>query len=182
MIGYLQGLWHNGVVRTSAGVGYCVNVPHSPLAGDDVELWIHTVVREDAITLWGFPEPSEAAVFAALLKVQGVGPAAAMAVIKDVGPAKLAAAVAAKDPAMVRAKGVGVKTAARIVADVVIPDGVMASERSASGEIADVLVRLGFDETAALEVAKAAMEQFPDGDESSWLAAALDGIRQGGKK
>jgi Holliday junction DNA helicase RuvA len=182
MIGWLQGTWHDGVVRTNSGVGYCVDVARAITEGEDVELWVHTVVREDAITLWAFPDSTDAEVFAALLKVQGVGPAVAMAVVRDVGASKLAAAVAAQDPAMVRAKGVGSKTAARIIADVVIPVGVVAGERSASNEIADVLVRLGFDETAALDAAKAAMSQAPDGDESSWLAAALDGIRQGGRK
>jgi Holliday junction DNA helicase RuvA len=182
MIGWLQGTWHDGVVRTNTGVGYCVSVPYSPVAGETVELWVHTVVREDAITLWAFPNALDAAVFAALLKVQGVGPAVAMAVVRDVGPSKLAAAVAAQDPAMVRAKGVGAKTAARIIADIALPPGVTAVERSASNEIADVLARLGFDEAAALSAAKAAIEAAPDGDESSWLAAALDGVRQGGKK
>jgi Holliday junction DNA helicase RuvA len=182
MIGWLQGTWRDGVVRTSAGVGYLVASSAAFQDGQDVELFIHTVVREDAITLWGFPTSQEASVFSALLKVQGVGPAVAMNVIRDVGCSKLAAAAAAQDPAMVRAKGVGSKTAARIVADIVMPAGIEVEERSAAHELADVLSKLGFEEPAALEAARAAVEANPHAEEADQLATALVLVRQGGAK
>jgi Holliday junction DNA helicase RuvA len=182
MIGWLNGTWHDGVVRTAAGVGYCVTPSDTHVNGEAVELFIHTIVREDSITLWGLPTAQDAAVFAALLKVQGVGPLAAMAVMRDAGSQKLAAAVAAQDPAMVRAKGVGPKTAARIIADIALPAGITAANVSPLTELADVLMKLGFDEATARTSAATAMEQDPHANEATQLAAALLIARNGGTK
>jgi Holliday junction DNA helicase RuvA len=182
MIGWLQGTWHDGVVRTGAGVGYSVTSSGIHTDGEAVEFFVHTIVREDSITLWGLQSHQEVAVFCALLKVQGVGPAVAMNVVRDVGMQKLAAAVAAQDPAMVRAKGVGSKTAARIVAEIVMPEGIEAEERSPAHELADVLVKLGFAELQALEAAKDAIEADPQADEAGQLATALVLVRQGGPR
>lgn len=182
MIGWLNGTWHDGVVRTAGGVGYSVNTPDAHANGETVELFVHTVVREDSITLWGLPTAQDAAVFAALLKVQGVGPQAAMAVMRDAGSERLAAAVAAQDPAMVRAKGVGPKTAARIIADIALPAGITAANVSPLTELAELLMKLGFEEATARTAAASALEQEPNADEATQLAAALVVARNGGTK
>ena len=122
MIGSLRGavLSRDGdeVIVECAGVGYEVSVSsilHTPV-GEDLFLWVHTDVREDAMVLFGFAEREERWVFRLLTSVSGVGPRLAMALLSGMSVADLAGAVAAGDTARLsRAKGVGKKTASRIV-------------------------------------------------------------------
>ena len=74
------------VVETAGGVGYEVFVAprlmmELPPAGEEVTLFVHTQVREDAITLYGFADRTDRAVFRLVLTVQGIGPKLAMALV-----------------------------------------------------------------------------------------------------
>jgi Holliday junction DNA helicase RuvA len=105
------------------GVGYEVEVPMStylalPPAGTTVRLRIHHVVREDASLLFGFATDGERELFRALLKVNGVGPKVALAVLSGVSADAFAAAVATDDvAALTRIPGVGRKTAERLLVE-----------------------------------------------------------------
>jgi Holliday junction DNA helicase RuvA len=176
VIGWIEGEWRRGVVVTRTGVGYLVHTPVAGVDGETVELWVTTVVREDSITLWGFPTEAENLVFQALLKVQGVGVTAAMNLLKEAGCERIVTAVAVKDASRLRVKGVGQKTAERIVADIALPDVDVDVEEVARGphdEISDVLIGLGFDERLSRSTAERVIAELPGSSEQEWLARAL---------
>lgn len=105
------------------GVGYEVEVPMStyltlPPVGSAVRLRIHHVVREDASLLFGFATAEERELFRALLKVNGVGPKVALAILSGVSANEFRLAIAAEDAAaLTRIPGVGRKTAERLVVE-----------------------------------------------------------------
>lgn len=105
------------------GVGYEVEVPMStyltlPPVGSSVRLRIHHVLREDASLLFGFASAEERELFRTLLKVNGVGPKVALAILSGVSAADFRAAVAAEDAAaLTRIPGVGRKTAERLLVE-----------------------------------------------------------------
>jgi holliday junction DNA helicase RuvA len=125
MIAFLRGRvlekHPNRLIVDVGGVGYDVAVPLSTFygvaeAGGEVSLRVHTHVREDALTLFGFLTPLELAVFERLITVSGIGPKLALAVLSGIEPRDLLAAVQRNDLARLTAiPGVGKKTAERIV-------------------------------------------------------------------
>jgi Holliday junction DNA helicase RuvA len=103
------------------GVGYelSISVPtftHLPDPGGDVKLRVHTHVREDAISLFGFLNTEEKMLFEKLISVTGIGPKLAMNILSGVSTSDLTAAIRASQlDRLVRIPGVGKKTAERIV-------------------------------------------------------------------
>jgi Holliday junction DNA helicase RuvA len=124
MIAFLRGRLHekhpNRLTVDVHGVGYDVFVPLStfyrlPDAGGEVSLRVHTHVREDAISLFGFASALELQIFEWLIGVSGIGPKLALAVLSGIEPQDLVAAVQQGDVARLTAiPGVGKKTAERI--------------------------------------------------------------------
>jgi len=101
------------------GVGYEVFSPLSSTGGcrlnDKVALHVHTVVREDALALYGFLTPAERDMFLLLTSVSGVGPKVALAVLSGLSLGDLTGAIAREDVALLsKCQGVGKKTASRI--------------------------------------------------------------------
>ncbi|GGI80627.1 Holliday junction branch migration protein RuvA [Legionella impletisoli] len=83
-----------------------------------VGLHIHTVVREDALLLYGFLDEEERALFRALIKVNGVGPKLAIAILSSITPAEFVQCIQNQDPQMLtRLPGIGKKTAERLVVE-----------------------------------------------------------------
>jgi holliday junction DNA helicase RuvA len=127
MIGWLRGavvrrLPAAGVVIVEAqGVGWELHVSLQTLAGvpdegEQVELWIHTNVREDAIQLFGFADEREKLLFRMLTSVPKVGPRNAVAVLGGLPAVELVECIAAGESAkLVRIPGIGKKTAEQIV-------------------------------------------------------------------
>lgn len=103
------------------GMGYEVDVPMStfydlPATGQPVTLFTHLVVREDAHLLFGFLTEAERSLFRQLLKISGVGPRLALAVLSGLSVGELAEAVQRQDSArLTRIPGVGKKTAERLL-------------------------------------------------------------------
>ncbi len=127
MIGMLRGevvvRRPDHVVILCAGVGYRAAVSaqtlhHVPAAGEQVTLHTHLIVRDDALTLYGFHSEQERELFQMLLSVQAVGPKVALAVLSG-GPAReLISAIAAGDAARFQAvPGIGKRTAERIIVE-----------------------------------------------------------------
>jgi Holliday junction DNA helicase RuvA len=106
-----------------AGVGYRVTVaptasPAVGEIGEDVFLWVHHHIREDAQTLYGFATREERVCFEALLGAHGVGPALALAILSVHGPGALREVIATQDvSALCLVPGVGNKTAARLLVE-----------------------------------------------------------------
>ncbi|HEY5889009.1 MAG TPA: Holliday junction branch migration protein RuvA [Acidimicrobiales bacterium] len=128
MIGSLRGTLldrslDGDVLIEVAGVGYRVTVaptasPAVGEIGDDVFLWVHHHIREDAQTLYGFATREERVCFEALLGAHGVGPALALAILSVHGPGALREVIATQDvSALCLVPGVGNKTAARLLVE-----------------------------------------------------------------
>jgi len=141
------------------GVGYEVDVPMStfyelPPLGERVTLLIHQVVREDAHLLYGFLTEAERSVFRQLVRISGVGPRIALAVLSGLSVADLAQAVALQEPArLTRVPGIGKKTAERLLlelkgklADAVASPGTLAEE---APDILRALAALGYSDKEA---------------------------------
>lgn len=109
------------LVIDAGGVGYEVEAPLSvfdrlPQAGQPVTLLIHQVVREDALLLFGFATRQDRELFRGLLKVSGVGPKVALAILSSVSAADFALLIESGDSqALTRLPGIGKKTAERLV-------------------------------------------------------------------
>ena len=109
------------VVKTASGVGYECFVPTRSLAalpapGQLVELYTHLVVREDALTLFGFTTLAERRVFQRLITVSGVGPKLALATLSQLSAERVVRAIREHDlAALSSVSGVGRKTAERVV-------------------------------------------------------------------
>ncbi len=125
MIAHLRGTilekQPNRVVVDVGGVGYDVAVPLSTFyglgdAGAAIALRVHTHVREDAITLFGFATALELDLFERLIGISGIGPKVGLAVLSGIEPPELIGAIGRGDLARLTAiPGVGKKTSERIV-------------------------------------------------------------------
>ena len=179
MIGYLRGTARNGRVIEVGGVGYVVHCPHPLTPGEETELHVSTVVREDAINLYGFVTEEERGVFEALTKVTGVGPSIALALIGGLGTATIADAVRRRDlKALGGVKGVGAKVAEKIVTLCKLPEGTGNGGRDQ--ELVKALIGLGFDRANAAEAVRTAVEEEGDeADEAMLLTAAIAAAKRG---
>jgi Holliday junction DNA helicase RuvA len=166
------------------GVGYEVDVPMStfynlPALNEKVVLHTQLIVREDAHLLFGFLTQEERSTFRQLLKISGVGPKMALAVLSGLSIADLSAAVASKDAVrLTRIPGVGKKTAERLLLELqgkfAVSEGASAasgvSAASAGNDIVNALLALGYNEKEADWAAK----QLPkDVDVSGGIRQAL---------
>ncbi len=124
MIGFLAGRiidrHEEGCVLDVNGVGYelscSVTTLDDTLASDDVRLWVHTAVREDAITLYGFSSLVEKQMFLSLLKVNGVGPKMAVKILSAAPTDHLSQMIEAGDvKALSGLPKVGKKTAEQLI-------------------------------------------------------------------
>jgi Holliday junction DNA helicase RuvA len=125
MIAFLRGALlekhPNQVIVDVQGVGYDVVIPVSTFSalgapGTEVQLRIHTHVREDAISLFGFLTPNEKLMFEKLIGVSGIGPKLAITVLSGLPIGELVGAIRGNQlEVLVRIPGVGKKTAERIV-------------------------------------------------------------------
>lgn len=171
-----------GTIEVVVGdVGYEVHVPtsvySSAAVGQPVRLNVHTIVREDAITLFGFGSTDERASFRQLITVTGVGPKLALAVISSFNVDGLKRAIAAGDvDALTAVPGVGKRSAQRIVMELkdkmglpfaVEGTGALAEASEALShlgystvEVRDALERVPADEATPVEdLVKAALKQ-----------------------
>lgn len=183
MIGYLAGeVIHaeHGVVTVGvAGVGYDVSVPATLQhlsRGQVVEVFVHTHVREDAITLFGFESVRDREMFRLLLSTPGVGPSTALGALSTLSVDALTTAIFGEDVATIATiPGIGKKTASRLVLELAgrLPEAqsmmpVVALPSRTSVESA--LKSLGYGATEIREALDAV--ELPE-DESEALRLAL---------
>jgi Holliday junction DNA helicase RuvA len=111
------------VVVEAGGVGYLLSIPASARerigpAGSQVELHVHTHVREDQLALFGFATPAELELFEQLIQVDGVGPKVGLAILSVASVPVLKRAILDGDVAPIRrAPGVGPRTAQKVIID-----------------------------------------------------------------
>ena len=131
------------VVVMAGGVGYRLSVSaetlrHVPAVGKPVTLQAHTILRDDAIALYGFASEEERDLFLLLLGVQAVGPKVALAVLSGGAPRELLAAIATGDAARFQVvPGIGKRTAERIIVEL--------REKVGDGEAAPITITRGDD-------------------------------------
>lgn len=188
MIGYLQGRAASpNLVLTSGGVGYLVHTAAPLPAGEDVELYVTTIVREDAITLYGFTAVPAQELFGILTRISGVGPSVALALLRDLGAGPLVTALVTGDAkALTRAAGVGLKKAETIVtmAKGKVPAALAAAigEEPADlpadphSELVATLVAMGFGEPAAADAVATVAGLLPDAEDGVLLRRALTAL------
>ena len=163
-----------------SGVGYLVNAtPAFVLSSrEGHEVFVHTalIVREDAMTLFGFASRDELDVFELLIGVTGVGPKSALGVLSAMSPAEVARAVHDDDDAAFRrVSGIGPKTAKLITVSlagkVAVPTAGAAGAPVASGGVADdvlaALTGLGWSEKLAGEAIAETLEAADPADATS---------------
>jgi len=186
------------LVETGDGVGYEVlTAPRAlmelPEVGSEVILHVHTHVREDAITLYGFGTDADRRVFRVVQSVTGIGPKLALALVGTIEPKALADAIARDDIAgLVRIPGLGKKTAARLCLELkdklgkLLPhpslsatlDGAGTSEPPSVEDATAALAALGYN---AREIGKAlkAATPVPEDTVQTLLRRALKVLSPG---
>jgi Holliday junction DNA helicase RuvA len=178
----------NQVLVDVGGVGYLVHIPVSTFyaLGDlhsNVTLLIHTQVREDAISLYGFLSSREKHLFELLISASGVGPVLALKILSGMSVDDLVPAVRAGDLArLTRIPGVGRKTAERMVVELRDKLAAMETPETArrpvttTGTAADVvsaLLNLGYEERVAEQAVKNAGKDGPPETFEALLRATL---------
>jgi Holliday junction DNA helicase RuvA len=151
----------------AGGVAYEVDVPMStfyalPAPGESVTLHTHLSVKEDAHALYGFATLEERTVFRQLIRISGVGPRTALAVLSGLSVAELAQAVAAQEPGrLVKVPGIGRKTAERLLLELKgkLAEAAPGALREGASDVVDALVGLGYHEKEA----RAALKGLPPG-------------------
>jgi len=169
----------NRLIVDVAGVGYDVQVPLSTYyvtseVGGEMALRIHTHVREDQLSLYGFATDLELMMFEKLIAVSGIGPKVALSVLSGIEPRDLAGAIRRNDLARLTAiPGVGKKTAERICVELRdrLPKAIEAApaspEDSLREDLVSALANLGYHRQAIDKVldkaasAKASASQAP---------------------
>jgi len=151
------------------GVGYELEAPlstffHLPPVGDEVRLLTHLVVREDAHVLYAFATEDERRLFRNLIRVSGVGPKIALALLSGISVAAFSECVQRGDiGALTRVPGVGRKTAERLIVEMrdrlappqaVAGASTAAPVTSAESEAYDALVALGYRPAEAARLLK----------------------------
>jgi holliday junction DNA helicase RuvA len=190
MIGSLRGTLidkrPNQVVLEVGGVGYVVQIPLSTFTSlaalhSENTLLIHTHVREDQFSLYGFLTAREKRCFELLISASGVGPSLALKILSGMSLDELIPAIRKGDLAqLVRIPGVGRKTAERMVVElrdklavVDVPEaGKPATRSQLESDVASALVNLGYDERS-VENAVAKSRATVGNDFESLLRAAL---------
>lgn len=180
------------IVVDVGGVGYDVQIPLSTYyavgdRGAEVALRIHTHVREEALSLFGFATRLERDLFERLIGINGVGPRLALAVLSGIEPPALMQAIRTADVARLTGiPGVGRKTAERITLELKdkLPAGAPADDaggvdgaaevdgRDLRGDVISALLNLGYQRPPAERAVEAALKRSP-GDFEAALRQAL---------
>jgi Holliday junction DNA helicase RuvA len=184
MIAYLQGTllqaWPEGcIILTPGGVGYSLNIPGKlyqdlPGIGEELALYVHTLVREDALELYGFARQEELQTFRQLLGVSKLGPKTSLGIVSKFSPQQLQEILFREDTASLsRVPGIGAKTAKRIIWELkesfslqqTLPAQGQQQDASQGGIFADALAALqglGYSESEVRPVLLQAQEEEPD--------------------
>jgi len=197
MIGQLRGTLAekrpNQVLVDVGGVGYVVLVPLSTFAAlgelhTEVTLLIHTHVREDALSLYGFVSSREKHLFELLISASGVGPSLALKILSGMSVDELVPAIRRSDLArLTKIPGVGRKTAERMVVELrdkleaVVIEVERPAASSPAGVEADVvsaLVNLGYEARVAEKAVEEARKESGAGNFEKLLRAGLQAVGQ----
>lgn len=174
------------VVIEAAGVGYSVNISLNTYTKlnqkTDALIYLHQVVREDAHLLFGFGDKTERELFRNLISVNGVGANTAIMMLSSLSPDEIANAVTTENVAVLKAvKGIGIKTAQRIIIDLKDKLGklyetdqiFLSPNNTILNESLSALVMLGFVKRDAEKVVTKLLQEQPQTTVESVIKQAL---------
>lgn len=189
IIGELAELNPAYAVIEAGGIGYVVNVSLITYAALEQQtnamLYLHQVVRDDAHLLYGFIDKSERELFRQLISVSGVGANTARVILSSLSADEISQAIMQGDVnTLKRIKGIGLKTAQRIVVDLKDKLGKSATEQdifatannTVKHEALSALVMLGFSKGAAEKSIEQLIKQNPGHSVESLIKDALKGL------
>ena len=171
------------------GVGYEADVSMTtyyqlPEVGEQVSIWTHLLVKDDAHSLVGFTTEQERRLFRQLIRINGVGPKMALTILSGIDEAQFALCISNNDVAMLtRLPGVGKKTAERLiiemrdkldalVGDAPLPTSVVGGQ-SVVGEAVEALLALGYKSTDAEKMIQRAQQSGDYSSASDLIRSAL---------
>ena len=193
MIGYL-----NGKVKSSKptqllldvnGVGYVVNISINTFEKiankETAELFIHTHVKEDSITLYGFYKESEKEMFEYLISISGIGPKLALGLLSGISTEDLKEAIEEGNVSrIVSVPGIGRKTAERLilelrtkVKDVTVEEGTTVNY-GVKQEAVSALTTLGYNSVIAEKTIRQILSSFPDSTLEELIKKALSELNK----
>ena len=159
-------------VISAGGVGYRLTIPISTFdalpASGAARLLVYLQVRDDALKLYGFATEDERRLFLQLISVSGIGPNTALAVLNGVSPCDFRRSVAAEQAdELCRIKGIGRKTAERIIVELkremerelIEETGHTAGARGAVSDAVAAMLALGYTRTSAEKAVTRALEK-----------------------
>ena len=169
MIDYIKGeitqITPTFLTMETGGIGYLINISintFSKLEGKkEFKILIHEIIREDSHQLFGFADFEERDIFRLLISVSGVGANTARMMLSSLNPAEIEKAILGSDANLLKSiKGIGLKTAQRIIVDLkdklgkhVGSDEIFAfADNTKREEALSALVMLGFDKSAVSKV------------------------------
>ncbi|MDA9215608.1 Holliday junction branch migration protein RuvA [Flavobacteriaceae bacterium] len=174
------------VVIDCHGVGYFVNISLHTFAqlptSENVKLFTHLQVREDAHILYGFSSIVEREIFRLLISVSGVGASTARTMLSSLSPTQVTEAIASSDVATIQSvKGIGAKTAQRVLLDLKdkilkvygLDDVSMVSSNTNKNEALSALDTLGFTRKQAEKVCDAVIKEYPQATIEEIIKQAL---------
>lgn len=194
LTGKLRRKANDYLIVDVAGVGYQVQVPLStyyvlPEVGEEICLSIHTHVREDTLSLFGFLTEAEREMFLLTLGVSGIGPKLALSILSSLSVVEITSAIfAADDSKLCTIPGIGKKTAARMVLE--LKDKIkflpktetMSGQPEAGTDIVEdavsALVNLGYKKPLAEEVLKKVRQSKLESPVEDLIREALSLLRK----
>lgn len=190
MIGYLKGavihVSQDEIVVDVIGVGYKVSVPQTYKRGQKVELFVHTYVREDTISLFGFRNSEELNLFDLLISVSGVGPKVAMLVLKNASTDKIQNAISKADVSFFTSiPGIGKKGAQKIIIELRGKMGSLADIDLADDRDDDMvngLVAMGFTKKEAHKALSGIDSTLNDSQKLKAALTKLSSVKSNEKK
>jgi Holliday junction DNA helicase RuvA len=177
------------VIIDCNGVGYFINISlhtFSQLpAAENVKLYTHLLIREDAHTLYGFSGKAEREIFRLLLSVSGIGASIARTMLSSLSPQQVMEAIASEDVATIQSvKGIGSKTAQRAVLD--LKDKILKvygldevsgfSSNTNKNEALSALETLGFARKQVEKVCDKILKQNPEASVEEIIKQALKNL------
>lgn len=191
--GHLLGVDEDKVLLEVQGVGFEVAVPTGvlqklPNKGEELELYTHLHVREDALQLYGFSTPQDRAMFRVLINARGIGPKVALTMLSKFPGENLAVVLERGElEALLKVPGVGKKTAQRLMLELKgkLPESFFKEEEKVVGEqvnteVFQALLALGYSRQETMDVLRK-IEPRSVGESSTQALLRL-ALRELGKK
>lgn len=166
------------VIENSSGIGFILNISLNTFSAiqeaKECKLYVYEAIREDAHILFGFSEKQERNLFLQLISVSGIGGSTAIMILSAFPPAELIEIIATGNDALLKkVKGVGAKTAQRIIVDLhdkvakgaANADMLNLATASPTGQVVEesvaALIMLGFPQAASQKVIQAIVKENP---------------------